>query len=169
MSRNCILCNYIVRNLIVMCIFVYTKNTMEELLKLSNQLCFPIYSLSKEINNLYRPLLERIDVTYSQYLVLLVLWEHEKLNVREIGELLHLDSGTLTPLLKRLEAKDIVIRKRSNSDERVVEVSLTTKGLAMKDKASCIPGQMIEKVKLTIEEQEQFTQIISKILNTITK
>ena len=142
---------------------------MKELLKLSNQLCFPIYSLSKEICNAYRPLLDSLDVTYPQYLVMLVLWEHKKLNVREIGALLGLDSGTLTPLLKRLETKAMVQRKRSAIDERIVEVSLTAKGASLEDKAVCIPGQMLEKVALTTEEQIQFKKIINKILNTITK
>ena len=81
---------------------------MEDYLKISNQLCFPIYALSKEITNQYRPLLEKLNLTYPQYLVMLVLWEHQKLSVKAIGEKLHLDSGTLTPLLKRLEIKEIV-------------------------------------------------------------
>jgi len=140
---------------------------MKEILKLSNQLCFPIYSLSKEISNAYRPLLESLDVTYPQYLVLLVLWEYKKLNVREIGELLHLDSGTLTPLLKRLEAKSLVNRNRSSIDERIVEISLTHKGASLEESAECIPEQLKEKSSLTDQEQIQLTHIINKILNTI--
>lgn len=142
---------------------------MKETLKLSSQLCFPIYSLSKEISNAYRPLLESLDVTYPQYLVLLVLWEHKKLNVREIGELLHLDSGTLTPLLKRLEVKSLVNRNRSSTDERIVEISLTDKGMSLEERAECIPGQLKEKSALTDQEQIQLTHIINKILNTIKK
>lgn len=142
---------------------------MNDLLKLSNQLCFPIYSLSKEITNKYRVLLDVLDVTYPQYLVLMVLWEYEKRSVREIGELLHLDSGTLTPLLKRLEAKGIVKRERSKTDERIVEVSLTTKGNSLQEKAACVPIQLMEEMQLNIEEIEALKSIINKILNNIKK
>lgn len=142
---------------------------MEDLLKISNQLCFPIYALSKEITNQYRPLLEKLDLTYPQYLVLMVLWEHQKLNVCEIGKILRLDSGTLTPLLKRLEAKQIVKRERSKQDERIVDVSLTEKGIALEEDAVCIPVQLMEKVQLSAEEILQFKTIINKIFNTIEK
>ena len=142
---------------------------MEDLLKISNQLCFPIYSLSKEITNQYRPILEKLDITYPQYLVLMVLWEKQKLSVREIGEILYLDSGTLTPLLKRLESKDIVKRERSKQDERIVEISLTEKGKALEKEASCVPLQLLEKIKLPKEELQQFKIIINKILNSIEK
>lgn len=137
--------------------------------KLSDQLCFAIYSLSKEIVNKYRPLLESLDVTYPQYLVLMVLWEHKNLSVREIGELLHLDSGTLTPLLKRLEVKQIVKRERCKNDERVVKICLTDKGVALKENAACVPSQLMEKVQLTSEETKQLKLIVNKILNTIEK
>lgn len=140
---------------------------MEDYLKISNQLCFPIYALSKEITNQYRPLLEKLDLTYPQYLVMLVLWEHQKLSVKEIGEKLHLDSGTLTPLLKRLETKEIVKRERCKHDERIVEISLTEKGNALKIDAACIPVQLMEKVQLSAIEIEQLKTIINKILNTI--
>jgi len=142
---------------------------MEDLLKISNQLCFPIYALSKEITNQYRPFLDKLDLTYPQYLVLMVLWEHKKLNVCEIGKILRLDSGTLTPLLKRLEAKQIVKRERSKQDERIVEVSLTEKGIALEEDAVCIPVQLMEKVQLSAEEILQFKTIINKIINTIEK
>ena len=142
---------------------------MEDLLKISNQLCFPIYALSKEITNQYRPLLEKLDLTYPQYLVLMVLWEHQKLNVCEIGKILRLDSGTLTPLLKRLEVKQIVKRERSKQDERIVDVSLTEKGIALEEDAVCIPVQLMEKVQLSAEEILQFKTIINKIFNTIEK
>lgn len=140
---------------------------MNDLLKISNQLCFSIYSLAKEITNQYRPLLDKLDLTYPQYLVMLVLWEHEKLNVREIGELLHLDSGTLTPLLKRLEIKDMVKRKRCSHDERMVEVTLTQKGGTLQNEALCVPLQLMERMQLSIEEKEQLKIIVNKILNTI--
>lgn len=140
---------------------------MDDLLKISNQLCFPIYALSKEITNQYRPLLDQLDITYPQYLVLMVLWEHEKLNVRDIGALLRLDSGTLTPLLKRLESKNIVKRERCTHDERIVEVSLTEKGKTIKEKAADIPNEIMEKVPLSATEIEQLKTILNKLLNTI--
>ncbi len=142
---------------------------MQDLLKLDQQLCFPIYLLSKEITALYRPLLDDLDLTYPQYLVMIVLWEHGSLHVGEIGERLHLDSGTLTPLLKRLESKQIVSRARGTSDERIVEISLTEKGQSLKEKASCIPMQLMEQINISKEEQESFKHIIQKILNSVLK
>ncbi len=140
---------------------------MDESLKLSNQLCFPIYNLSKEIVALYRPILENLDLTYPQYLVMLVLWEHNGLNVSEIGHFLNLDSGTLTPLLKRLEGKKIIDRKRSEVDERVVQISLTDLGRDLEQKALCIPTQLLEKVNISADELNQLQSIISKIIKTI--
>ena len=139
-----------------------------ESLKLSNQICFPIYALSKEVINLYRPFLNEIDLTYPQYLVMLVLWENDGLTVGTIGEKLALDTGTLTPLLKRLEAKDIIQRKRSESDERIVLISLSEKGKSMQELACNIPIQMKQNFDLTDEEIESFKNIINKILNSKT-
>ena len=139
-----------------------------ESLKLSNQICFPIYALSKEVINLYRPFLSEIDLTYPQYLVMLVLWENDGLTVGTIGEKLALDTGTLTPLLKRLEAKDIIQRKRSESDERIVLISLSEKGKSMQELACNIPIQMKQNFDLTDEEIESFKNIINKILNSKT-
>ncbi|HEY4539393.1 MAG TPA: MarR family transcriptional regulator [Faecalibacter sp.] len=132
-------------------------------LKLSNQLCFPLYALSKEIINQYRPFLEAIDLTYPQYLVMLVLWENDGLTVGQIGEKVSLDSGTLTPLLKRLELKGIISRHRSIEDERVVLISLTDHGKVLKSKACTIPQQMHEKINLTEEEIQVLKSIICKI------
>ena len=140
---------------------------MENQIKLSNQLCFQIYNLSKEMVGLYRPLLEDLDITYPQFLVMLVLWEHQKINVKEIGMLLNLDSGTLTPLLKRLEAKQLVLRERSKKDERIVEISLTEKGEKYKEKALCIPDKLISKINLNKDEQIQFKQLINKISKSL--
>ena len=140
---------------------------MENQIKLSNQLCFQIYNLSKEMVGLYRPLLEDLYITYPQYLVMLVLWEHQKINVKEIGMLLNLDSGTLTPLLKRLEAKQLVLRERSKKDERIVEISLTEKGEKYKEKALCIPDKLISKINLNKDEQIQFKQLINKISKSL--
>ena len=138
---------------------------MSEELKLSNQLCFPVYVLSKETINRYRPFLDELDLTYPQYLVLMVLWEQDNQTVSALGEKLYLDSGTLTPLLKRLEAKEMVMRTRQKNDERVVQISLTPSGLALKEKAICIPLQMMESLDLNKQEIEQFKQLITKILS----
>ena len=111
----------------------------QELLKLDQQVCFSLYSASNMISRAYRPLLNKLDLTYLQYIVMMVLWEHKSLNVSELGQRLHLDSGTLTPLLKRLEAKQLVVRKRGESDERVRQISLTNSGAALKKSAETIP------------------------------
>lgn len=138
---------------------------MVDLLKLESQVCFPIYALSREITNLYRPLLDKLDITYPQYLVLLILWEHKEQTVNQIGRKLQLDNGTLTPLLKRLEQKGVLVRTRSKADERVVIVSLTTAGEEIKEKAKCIPERLIESLNISSEELAQLKSSIDKILN----
>jgi DNA-binding MarR family transcriptional regulator len=104
-----------------------------------NQICFPLYSAANAVVRAYRPLLKKLDITYLQYMVLMLLWEESKLNVKELGQRLRLDSGTLTPLLKRLEHKGLVTRSRSEVDERVRIISITKRGLALKAKARDIP------------------------------
>ncbi|ALP35043.1 MarR family transcriptional regulator [Paenibacillus sp. IHB B 3084] len=118
-------------------------------LKLDNQLCFAIYACSREITKLYQPYLEKLGVTYSQYLVLIVLWEREECTVKELGEALYLDSGTLTPLLKRLQNAGLIDRKRSTQDERKVLISLTPEGNALREKALSVPGCIQEKTSMT--------------------
>lgn len=120
---------------------MHTKGTAmnNDLLKLENQICFKIYTAEREITKLYRDLLQEMNVTYPQYLVLLLLWEKHSLLVKELGKRLFLDSGTLTPMLKRMEKNGLVERKRSAEDERSVVISLTEKGDALKEKAECIP------------------------------
>ncbi|MFB0975578.1 MAG: MarR family transcriptional regulator [Tolumonas sp.] len=113
-----------------------------DLLRLDNQLCFALYSASNAIVRAYRPLLEALDLTYPQYLVMLVLWQQDGISVKQLGEKLFLDSGTLTPLLKRLEAKDLLQRERSEQDERVRVLTLTESGKALKKQAADIPVQM---------------------------
>tara|TARA_R110000751_G_scaffold14807_1_gene47805 strand:+ start:646 stop:1104 length:459 start_codon:yes stop_codon:yes gene_type:complete len=110
-----------------------------EQLKLENQLCFPLYAASRLTTKLYGPLLKPLDITYPQYLVLLVLWEQKEISVKEIGARLFLESNTLTPLLKRLEQKKFIVRMRSTQDERTVIVSLTSRGEKLKDEAETIP------------------------------
>jgi DNA-binding MarR family transcriptional regulator len=136
-------------------------------LQLGNQLCFPIYVISKEIIGLYRPFLDELDITYSQYLVMMVLWEEDRLTVNQIGEKLYLDSGTLTPLLKRLEVKGFIVRKRKKEDERVVEVLLADPGRNLQQKACEIPVKMQEKLNLTTEDLFELKETVQKILNKI--
>jgi DNA-binding MarR family transcriptional regulator len=111
----------------------------DELLKLDNQLCFTIYACSREITSMYRPILDQLGITYPQYLVLLVLWEHELHTVKQLGERLYLDSGTLTPMLKRMESLGLLQRQRSQEDERHVNIRLTDKGQKLKEEAYCVP------------------------------
>lgn len=135
---------------------------MYEQLKLSNQLCFPLYALSKEVIRRYTPFLQALDLTYPQYLVMLVLWEHGEQSVGELGEKLHLDSGTLTPLLKRLQAKELVERKRSIEDERSVIIRLTDNGRALEHQAVDIPGKMGACLNLSAEEIALLRKIVEQ-------
>ena len=137
--------------------------------QLGNQLCFPLYVIAKEITGLYRPLLEELDITYPQYLVMMVLWEHQRLTVNQIGEKLFLDSGTITPILKRLEAKSYIVRQRKIEDERVVEISLTDEGERLQDKACLIPEKMNDRLDLSETDVQELKQAISKLLDKINK
>lgn len=111
--------------------------------RLDEQLCFALYSASRAVTAAYRPLLEELELTYPQYLVLMVLWEEEPCTVGHLGDRLHLDSGTLSPLLKRLESAGLVRRQRSATDERRVEISLTDRGRALEERAACIPDRLL--------------------------
>lgn len=133
-------------------------------LKLENQACFPVYALSRVLTAHYKPILDGIDLTYPQYLVMLVLWEHKALSVKEIGDKLLLDSGTLTPLLKKLESRKLVSRNRSRKDERVVMISITEEGAALKEKAVNVPESFKCSLGLTIEEMGALRDSINLIL-----
>lgn len=137
--------------------------------QLGNQLCFTLYVIAKEITGLYRPLLEELDITYPQYLVMMVLWEHQRLTVNQIGEKLFLDSGTITPMLKRLEAKSYIVRQRKIEDERVVEISLTDEGERLQDKACLIPEKMNDRLNLSETDVRELKNAISKLLDKINK
>ena len=128
------------------------KNASDAPLQLGNQVCFAIYSAAHAFNRVYKPLLDPLGLTYPQYLVMLVLWEQDGVAVKEIGQRLHLDSGTLTPLLKRLEAAQLVKRTRSTEDERQVLVSLTPQGLALKDKARAVPQAILAASACSVGE-----------------
>ena len=136
-------------------------------LKLKNQLCFPIYLCSKEIIRKYTPWLEEIDLTYTQYIVMMYFWEKEKSNVKEVGKTLLLDSSTLTPLLKKLESKGFVSRVRSTIDERNLEVQITEKGRKLKDKAKLIPEKMGKCIALSEEEATTLYSLMYKILMNV--
>jgi len=138
-------------------------------LKLEKQLCFPLYAVSKEIIRKYKPLLDKIDLTYTQYLVMLVLWENKELNVKEIGDKLYLDSGTLTPVLKSLEAKNYISRNRSVNDERNLIISITEEGNKLKDDALEVPIEVSKCINLDEEDAVKLYSILYKILNSIEK
>ena len=133
-------------------------------LKLENQLCFPLYAASKEVVKRYRPFLEPLGLTYTQYLVMMVLWEQRQLNVKELGDQLYLDSGTLTPVLKNLESKGYLTRCRSEKDERVLLVSITEDGTALRDRALPVPEKMGSCVRLCSEEAMALYTLLHKLL-----
>lgn len=134
-------------------------------LRLENQLCFPLYACAKEVVRRYKPLLDQLDLTYTQYIAMMVLWEKEHISCKELGERLFLDSGTLTPLLKRLKAKDLVDTERLAKDERVVIVSLTQKGRQLQKQACAIPGQMASCVSLNPDEALELYRLLYKVLS----
>lgn len=136
-------------------------------LKLENQLCFPLYACSREIVKKYTPFLQEIGLTYTQYVVMLVLWEHEKVTAKELGETLHLDSGTLTPLLKKLETSGFVTRSRSSIDERSLDITITEIGSALKEKAVHIPAQVGKCINLEKEEASELYRLLHKILRDV--
>ena len=133
-------------------------------LKLKSQLCFPLYASSKEIIRRYKPFLDRFDLTYTQYITMMALWENESMNVRELGLQLFLDSGTLTPVLKKLESKGYLERKRSREDERNLIVSVTEKGWKLREEALSIPDSMSSCVNLEPEEAAELYRLLYKVL-----
>ncbi|KMK91885.1 MarR family transcriptional regulator [Rossellomorea marisflavi] len=141
--------------------------SMKELLLLENQICFKIYSAEREITKLYRELLDEIGLTYPQYLAMLVLWEKGTVTVKELGTHLFLDSGTLTPMLKRMEANGLVERRRSVEDERSVCITLTQEGENMREKAECVPTRLLENLDMNPEELMQLDGTLSTILKKL--
>lgn len=135
-------------------------------LKLENQICFPLYAASKEIIRKYKPFLDEIDLTYTQYIVMLVLWEVKETNVKALGEKLFLDSGTLTPLLKKLEEKGYITRTKLSSDERNLIIKITNLGEILKIKAKEIPKKMGKCIQLDKEDAIALYTILYKILGT---
>ena len=129
-----------------------------------NQVCFPLYSAANAVTRAYRPLLDAIDLTYLQYMVMMLLWQHKQMNVKELGEQMYLDSGTLTPLLKRLEAKGFVERRRSELDERVRLISITEAGLELKFKAQSVPGELACKADMSPEQAMELKRLCQTLL-----
>lgn len=136
-------------------------------LKLENQLCFPLYACAKEVVRHYKPFLDKLDLTYTQYIVMMVLWEKKTVNVKTLGESLYLDSGTLTPLLKRLETKGLIKRERSRRDERALNVSITEKGEELREAALGIPEEINECMQLQKEEIHTLYTLLYKTLDRV--
>ncbi len=139
-------------------------NDKYDSLKLENQLCFPLYACAKEIVRQYKPILDKFDLTYTQYITMMVMWERKELNVKELGEYIYLDSGTLTPVLKKLESKGYIKRNRSKDDERNLLVVLTEKGENLKKQALSIPDQVSKCVNLEAEDINLLHKLLHKML-----
>ena len=139
---------------------------MNEMLKLENQMCFPLYACAKEVVRRYTPLLEPLGLTYTQYIAMMVMWEHKSISVRDMGKALFLDSGTLTPMLKKMEKAGWVQRKRSENDERIVIVTITERGEALQDKAAEVPLKMAGCVTLESDDTMQLYTLLHKLMKT---
>ena len=140
-------------------------NEYREAMKLANQLCFPLYAAARNVTNLYTPWLKPLGLTYTQYIVFLVLWEKEGLSVTEIGEKLMLDNGTLSPLLKKMEQAGYVERRRCREDDRVVEITLTEKGKSLQEKVKDVPGKVAGCIDLPPEKAQQLYSLLYELLD----
>lgn len=140
-------------------------NLSSEMLKLDNQLCFPVYVASRKITSLYLPYLKQLSLTYTQYITLLVLWEQKSITVKDLGSKLYLDSGTLTPLLKKLEQMHLIVKTRDSNDERSVIVSLTKQGEEMYDKVLDLPEKIFCDSKLSMEEAVWLREHLKSFIN----
>ena len=141
----------------------------DDYLKLDNQVCFALYSASNAMSRAYQPLLKALDLTYLQYIVMMVLWEEKEINVKALGAKTHLDSGTLTPLLKRLEAKGYVLRTRSAEDERVRVITLTPTGVELKEQAQTVPVEMLCLSQMNEDELKSLKAQCEQLLGNLTK
>ena len=133
-------------------------------LSLDNQLCFPLYAASKELTRRYKPFLDPLGLTYTQYVVMMALWEHDSVSVKDLGRRLYLDSATLTPLLKRLESHGYVTRTRSSEDERSVIIELTNDGRSLRERALVVPGCIGGCIRMEPEEAMQLKSLLEKLL-----
>ena len=137
---------------------------MNEMLKLENQLCFPLYACAKEVIRRYTPLLEPLGLTYTQYIAMMVMWEHKSISVRDMGKLLFLDSGTLTPMLKKMEKAGWISRKRSERDERMVILSITERGEKLQERASDVPSKMVGCMTLESDEAMKLYTLLHNMM-----
>lgn len=142
---------------------------MDKSLKLENQLCFPLYACSKEVIRRYKPILDKLGLTYTQYITMMVLWEYGSVNVKKLGDMLFLDSGTLTPLLKKLESKGYVNRNRDGSDERNLIISITKDGKDLQKKAAIVPKEIGKCINLDEEESIQLYKLLYKLLDNVSE
>lgn len=138
-----------------------------DVLKLENQLCFPLYACAKEVVRKYKPFLDELDLTYTQYITMMVFWEHKKLSVKDVGDYLYLDSGTLTPLLKTLEKKGYIVRSRSKEDERVLDVEISDEGMKLREKAIQVPSKIGECIPLDQKEAVDLYKLLHKLLGSM--
>ena len=134
-------------------------------LLLGNQLCFPLYAASRQIIKKYRPFLDEIGLTYTQYITMMVIWEHNSISVKELGHKLFLDSGTLSPVLKSLEAKGYIDRRRSEDDERILTATVTEEGLRLKERASSVPGKIAGCLRLSPDDGKALYDLLYKLLD----
>ena len=137
-------------------------------LKLENQICFPLYACSKEVVKAYKPYLDKLDLTYTQYITMMVLWEHKELRIKEVGTYLYLDSATLTPVMKKLEQKGYVERRRSTKDERDLIVTITESGEALKEKAAEVPAQLAACIDMEPEKAKALYDMLYELIGKLT-
>lgn len=140
------------------------ENQVYDSLKIENQICFPLYACSREIIKHYKPFLDELDLTYTQYIAMMVLWQYRSVTAKQLGKYLYLDSGTLTPMLKKMEAKGLLTRNRDPRDERNLVVTLTPAGEALRERAVSVPERIADCVKLEPEEAMALYAILYKIL-----
>jgi len=143
--------------------------TPDDSLKLSNQLCFPLYALARQIIKAYTPHLNKLGLTYTQYIVMMVMWEYKTISIKDLCEMLYLDSGTITPVIKKLVSEKLITKERSIEDQRLVFVHITDKGQDLKENAYDVPKKMVCKVNLNDDELKQMYTLTYKILAQITK
>ena len=138
-------------------------------LKLENQLCFPLYACSKEVVKAYKPYLDELDLTYTQYITMMVMWEHKELRIKEVGTYLYLDSATLTPVMKKLEQKGYVERRRSAKDERDLIVTITESGEALKEKAAAVPEKLAACIEMEPEKAKALYDLLYELIGNLTQ
>ena len=142
------------------------EDTTYESLKLKHQVCFPLYAASNFVIRQYKPLLDKLNLTYTQYITMMCLWEYKEMNVKELGKILYLDSGTLTPVLKKLEQKGYITRQRSIEDERSLIVRITEEGQALADQALAIPEELQKCIKVSKEDMVTLYNLLYKVLSS---